>query len=88
MKIELEVSEKNESTRSPYWLIIDHGKSMSKCVDFSCQITGLFFSREEAETYLEERYYEFSKRAKVYCLSGHHGEAYDRSYNKAKGESC
>lgn len=77
MKIELEVSEKNESTDSPYWLIIDPKQSMK--ADFQAiasMITGPFFSREDGERHLRERRYAFTDRAVVYCLSGYWSSQY------------
>ena len=84
MKAEIEVSEKNEGTRSPYWLIIDPKQNFWTNNEglhwIAGMITGLFFSREEAEDYLKRRRYNFSKNAKVYCHSGHHGEQYDSKF--------
>jgi hypothetical protein len=66
MKIEIEVSDKVEGTRSPYWLIIDPRQNMNKNTDgvynIAGMITGLFFSREEAEDYLKRTRYNFSKK--------------------------
>ena len=61
----------NESTRSPYWLILDP-RQMFRCDvhELASMITGPFFSREDAQAHLDGRYYNFSKHAKVYCLSG------------------
>ena len=82
MKIELEVSDKNEGTRSPYWVIIDPNQNFRvdhESIHFiASMITGLFFSREEAEEYLKRRRYAFTKNAVVYCHSGHHGDQYDK----------
>jgi hypothetical protein len=73
MKIEIEISEKNEATRAPYWIIVDPRQNFSVddrgMSNVANMITGLFFSREEAKNYLERNYYHFTKHAKVYCHS-------------------
>lgn len=73
MKIELEISEDNEITRSPFWLIIDPKQNFKTNDDgvtnIAFMITGLFFSRKEAETYLNAKHYNFGKGAKVWCHS-------------------
>lgn len=78
MKIELEVSEKNEATRSPWWLIIDPKQNFKTHDDgiynIASMITGPFFSREEAQKFLDLTYYNFSKNAKVFCHSGCYGQ--------------
>jgi len=69
----------NEATRAPYWLILDPDQNMSCDVyNLSSQITGLFFSREDAQEYLETKSYHFTKRAVVFCLSGHHSYKYEK----------
>lgn len=74
MKIEIEISEKNEHTRSPYWLIIDPRQNFEVgeqgLHNVASMITGPFFSREEGELWLKTRRYHFSKNARVYCHSG------------------
>lgn len=62
----------NEGTESPYWLILDPEQNMGRNPHYlASQITGPFFSREDAETHLKNRGYGFSGRAVVYCLSGY-----------------
>lgn len=39
-------------------------------------IEGPFFSREDAENYLDSRRYNYSKKAYVYCFSGYHSKKY------------
>ena len=86
MKIEIEVSEKNESTRSPWWVIVDPKQMMKP----DCHavmigmITGPFFSRESAQNHLNNRRHAFSKRAVVYCASGCDSYEYDRAYSEAE----
>jgi hypothetical protein len=84
MKIELEVSDKNESTAAPYWLILDPHQNMKLDPHVMAgDITGPYFSREEAETHLKNRHYNFSSRAVVYCLSGYWSHQYKTSVMKA-----
>ena len=84
MKIELEISENNEGTDSPYWLILDPEQNMrATCDSLANQVTGPFFSREEAESHLKGRHYAFSKRAVVYCMSGYWSRQYKEAWRKA-----
>jgi hypothetical protein len=74
VKIEIEVSEECEGTRSPWWMIIDPRQSFRTDREAShwvaSMITGPFFSREEAESVLKASRYNFGKGAVVYCASG------------------
>ena len=71
----------NEGTRAPYWLILDPAQNMSCDVHMlASQITGPFFSRDDAEKYLMSTSYNFSERARVYCLSGHHSDKYNELF--------
>ena len=99
MKIEIELSEKNEGTDSPYWIIIDpslihqrlegtakHGEVPDR--DYivgliASSIEGPYFSREEAENYLRQRHYEYSRDTTVWCASGY----WSRKYKDAIRES-
>ena len=84
MKIEIDVSEKNESTSSPWWVILDPKQNMACDIDYlASMITGPFFSREEAMLNLLQRSHHYSNRAKVYCLSGYNTYQYDDAYRKA-----
>ena len=77
MKITLEVSEENESTDSPYWMILDPKQNMSLNVHMlASMLTGPFFSRAEAEEFLKRTKYNFSKRAVVYGCSGTYSDQY------------
>lgn len=75
MKIEIEVSEHNEATQSPWWMIVDPRQNFKLNTNGACNvaqmITGPFFSREEAESILRTRAHRFSKNAIVFCNSGH-----------------
>jgi len=80
MKIEVEVSEKNEGTSFPYWLILDPVRNLDLDVGtLASMITGPFFSRKEAESALAGRRYNYSKRAVVYCKSGCDSESYRKA---------
>jgi hypothetical protein len=66
-----------ESTSAPYWLILDPKQNMSADIHLlASQITGPFFSRESAESFLKNTRYNFGKRAKVYCMSGCYSHQY------------
>jgi hypothetical protein len=86
MKIEIDVSEKNEGTASPWWMIIDPKQMMKPDVyDVAVgMITGPFFSREEGQRHLDNHRNKFSKRALVYCHSGYNSGQYDTAYRKAE----
>lgn len=75
--IEAIQSGSNESTSSPYWLIIDPHQMFSLDVrDVASMITGPFFSRKDAQNHLEGRNYNYSDNAKVYCHSGYWSHKY------------
>lgn len=87
MKIELEVSEENEGTSYPYWVILDPRQMMQPDVHMlASMITGPFMSRREAENELSygtpSRY---SRRAKVYCHTGYYSDQYRDAIDKARG---
>ncbi len=86
MKIEVEVSEKNEGTSYPWWVIIDpkNCKTYQTVNSIAACTSGLFFSRESGEHYLESRNYEFSDEARVYCKSGYHSHQYVNAFLIAK----
>lgn len=69
----------NEGTESPYWLVIDPGRTRNMkttITQITCCVDGPFFSRKDAEEYLEARRYDYSNRAGVWCASGHHSRKY------------
>ena len=77
----------NEGTDSPYWLIIDPAQMLKPDADrVAGMITGIFFSREDAEQYLKSRKHYYSKRAVVYCLSGCNSLKYKNFYKEIKNE--
>lgn len=84
MKIELEVSEENESTAEPWWVILDPRQMFRLNVhELASMITGPFFSRESAESFLKRTRYNFGKHAKVYCHSGYCSDEYKTACRKA-----
>jgi len=85
MEITIEVSEKVESTASPYWLILDPKQNMGCNVyQLASQITGPFFSREEADLVLKQRRHHYSDRAVVFCHSGCYTHQYDDKCRKVR----
>lgn len=87
MKIQLEVSDRNEGTEAPWWIIVDPGQNFSTGEDgiyrIAGMITGPFFSREEAETVLRVQHYNFSQNATVFCASGYNTLQYHQEWRKA-----
>lgn len=87
LEVELEVSEKNEITNCPYWLVIDPEQMMKPTIhSVARMIKGPFFSREEAESYVKCNHYNFSDRVGVYCHAGHNSPQYMNACNKALGK--
>lgn len=85
MKIEIEVSEDNEITAEPWWVILDPRQNMRSDVnDLAHQITGPFFSRKEAQDHLEARSYNFGPKAAVWCCSGCQTTEYRNAIRKAE----
>lgn len=73
----------SESTSFPYWIIIEPKQNMSLDIHYAAsQITGIFFSRKDAQEFLDRTHYNFSKRARVYCHSGHQSEDYRRLFEQ------
>lgn len=70
----MKISEKNEGTAYPFWIIIDPGQNFNTNSDgihnIAGMITGVWFSREAAQEFLDKTRYNFSKNAKVFCHSG------------------
>ncbi len=77
----------HEATRSPYWVIIDPKQNLSLDINIAAsQISGIFFSRMDAEEYLRAHHYNYSSRATVYCMSGHYSEKYNAFCDNLKAE--
>lgn len=73
MKVTIELSDNREGTMAPFWMIIDP-KQMMKPDDAEVAMSMVFgpwFSREDAEDHLKTCHYRYSKRAVVWCMSGH-----------------
>lgn len=87
MKITLEVSDLNEGTDSPWWIIVNPKMMMSGPHCIPDMITGPFFSRESAEQHLSSRRYAFGKNAYVYCCSGYWSGEYKEAYREAENKS-
>ena len=89
MKIEIDVSDKNEGASEPWWVIVDP-KQMMKPDPYHVMIgmiTGPFFSREEAQSVLDRRRHNFSSRAVVYCSSGCDTIQYRKVYREAEAKA-
>lgn len=100
MKIELEISEENESTESPWWMLIEPNilREMFEAVAehgevpdadrirtaIAYSVEGPFFSRKEGENYLSARSYDYTKSAKVWCASGYRSEQYKQAIRASK----
>jgi hypothetical protein len=88
MKIEIELSEENEGTSAPWWVIIDPKQNLSKSREathnIASMITGPFFSRQEAEDHLTARSHAFGCNAVVFCMSGYWSREYGEAIKKAK----
>jgi hypothetical protein len=82
MKIELEISDKNEHTSSPWWIIVDPRQNFKVndegVNNIAHMINGPFFSREEAESVLRYRAHHYSKNARVWCHSGYETIQYSK----------
>lgn len=85
MKIEVDVTGDNEATAYPWWAIVDPAQNMRADLAHAAgQITGPFFSRDEAEGFLKATRYNFSKRAKVWCFSGTYSYQYREAFRAAE----
>jgi hypothetical protein len=92
MKIEIDVTGDNEATAYPWWVIVnpthvvndppyDHDDDVDDSTYVSdttiaFSITGPFFSRDEAESALRRRHYDYHPDAAIWCLSGHETQVY------------
>lgn len=70
----MKISDKNESTSHPFWIIIDPRQNFHTgnqgLHNIAGMITGVWFSREAAEEHLKAHRYNFGENARVYCHSG------------------
>jgi hypothetical protein len=81
MKIEIEISEENEATAYPYWMIIPPGRNSK---EIAMMMAGPFFSRQEAQDELDSRRYYYGKKAVVWCLSGNNSRRYRKAIDDVK----
>ena len=70
-----QISEENEATAYPFWIIIDPRQNFHTN-DFGLHnianmITGIWLSREAAQNHLNAKRHRFGKSARVFCHSGH-----------------
>lgn len=75
----------NEGTRAPWWIIIDPKQNFT--IDhnrIASMITGPFFSRPDAEEFLQRTRYNFSKHARVFCHSGCYSKKYENLCRELK----
>lgn len=72
----IKISDKNEGTSAPYWIIIDPKQNFSVgeqgIYNIAFMFSGVFFSRESAQAWLDCQKHNYSKHARVYCHSGHY----------------
>lgn len=82
--IEIELSDDNEATESPWWAVVDPRQNMRADLAVAAgQITGPFFDRVEAEAYLKRRRYEYGKHAAVWGFSGYWSDKYKEAIRAA-----
>ena len=74
----MKISDKNESTAYPFWIIIDPRQNFHTgnqgLHNIAGMTTGVWFSRESAEEYLKNHRYNFGENARVYCHSGYYSQ--------------
>ena len=79
----------NESTRSPYWLILDPARNMNYDINvLASQISGPFFCREDAQKYLDSKKNYYGKRARVWCHAGYCSEKYNDFCDRLEYMDC
>lgn len=84
-EITLHVSDANEGTDSPWWVIITPRQMMKPDIEsVADMITGPFFSRENAENHLEARRYAYGPRSAVYCMTGYYSNEYKQAWREAE----
>ena len=74
-----------EATRAPFWIIIDPRQMMRPDVyRVASMVSGIFFSRDSAQSYLNANPHHYSKAARVYCHSGHFSYDYRKAWDTAE----
>ena len=87
-RITIDVSDSNEMTSFPFWMIMDPRRIEEPSVDIlASMITGPFFSRDAAQRFLDMKRHWFSKHAVVYCCSGHASDEYRAAFKNATKEA-
>jgi len=80
------ISGKNEGTAYPFWVIIDPRQNFKTNDDglhyVAGMFTGVWFSRESAQNFLDRTRYNFSANAHVFCMSGTYSEDWRELYNQ------
>jgi hypothetical protein len=87
MKVEIELSDNNEGTSYPYWLIIDPRQMLQLDVHVvASMITGPFMGRDEANDELLRgvRSNRYSGRARVFCHTGYYSGRYRDAIDAAR----
>jgi hypothetical protein len=77
------IERTNEITSYPWWFICDVPGSPVRPDIIPLRIIGPFFSREEAESELQARGYNYHLKAFVFCGSGHVAETYKTAVDSA-----
>lgn len=84
----MKISNKNEGTSYPFWIIIDPHQNFSKgnqgLHNIAGMITGVWFSRAAAEEFLNRTRYNFSDNARVFCHSGCYSQDWIELTNQLK----
>jgi hypothetical protein len=87
----MKISEKNEGTSHPFWIIIDPRQNFKTnnqgLHNVAGMITGVWFSRESAQEFLDRTRYNFSDNARVYCHSGCYSQDWIDLENHLKAEN-
>lgn len=70
----MKISEQNEGTSFPFWVIIDPRQNFKTdnqgLHNIASMVTGVWLSREAAQEFLDRTRYNFSEHARVFCHSG------------------
>jgi hypothetical protein len=89
LQVKLDISEKNEGTSYPWWVILTPVWATRKrlsTADVFNAVYGPFFSREEAESELNSRRHFYGKYACVWCMSGCYSKKYINAIKNAQND--
>lgn len=81
-EILLSHGERNDGTNYPIWAIV-----VKAGLGRYAWEAGPWFSREEAKAHLDSHAYRYSKKAFVYCFSGHMSYHLRQMYENARKEA-